>query len=477
LVFILGPSGFQRYSTLSLGIHFEVMALGLPLLDEGLRLLRFRTWSPSPKRRFLVGLAAGFALFFSYQTALILAWLGLWVLVLRWRWLFSKAVWMLLLGALVGLSPMLYMAWHVGGDLLNVHGDGLMEVQSNAEKLRGYFDSLYADLSPMTLAARVLYPVAALFGIGFLLQGRGQDRLSGLYLLGYVGLWLTVWATGPFVAESHEHFFAWLRMAPIALVLMALAASGMERGLSTTRIGLSAISRLTIAAVLAMGLFETGAIVQKGQWRTPSANWAQLTQYKGYNYRGHFRMLFAHLPDYKPASLQALLHYKERDPNILFADIAHCYAAMPEVSTDPMVVLEDLRSIDPDGLQAMVRGMGTVFARTHPGDVKAMLNSLDQYPVEWRGPFAESIGYLGTGWFADQASFLAEAQACADTKELEAYSRGMGARIVRILELFPFGRDLVMHPVRVNFYIQTFPAPMVDWMLAGAELERERNRL
>ncbi len=476
-VFIFGPSGFQRYSTLSLGIHFEVMALGLPLLDEGLRLLRFRTWNPSPLRRFLVGLAAGFALFFSYQTALILAWLGLWVLVLRWRWLFSKAAWMLLLGALVGISPMLYMAWHVGGDLLNVHGDGLMEVQSNSQKIRGYFESVFVGLTPITLAARVIYPLAAILGGLILLTRRNQNQWPSIYLLGYVGLWSLAWATGPFVADSHEHFFAWLRMAPITLVLMAVGAAGLDRGWNAHVLLIKALSRTTLVAVLLLGLFETGVIIQKGQWQTPSANWTQLTQYKGYNYRGHFRMLFAHLPDQQPETLKALLHYKEDDTRILYADIAHCYAATCDPSMDAMAVLEGLKRIDPDGLDQFVLGMGPVFARAHPGDVRAMLAGLDQYPEQWRAPFAESIGYQGTGWVADKESFLAEAQSCVDAPHLEAYSRGMGARIVRILELFPFGRELVMRPDRVTEYIQTFPPQLVEWVLEGAAQERERNRL
>lgn len=478
LAFIFGPSGFQRYSTLSLGIHFEVMALGLPLLDEGLRLLRFRDWSPSPRRRFAVGLAAGFALFFSYQTALILAWLGLWVLVLRWRWLFSKQAGMLVLGFIVGLSPMLYMAWHVGGAMFDVHGDGLMEVQSNAEKLRGYFDSVYAGLTPSVLLARVLFPLAALIGLILLLRQRA-DRMSAWFLFGYVAMWLGVWATGPFVAERHEHFFAWLRMAPITLVLMILGAAGLASGWDCGRSLRNHLGRTIVAAVLAIGLFESAIIIKNSQWRTPSANWAQLTQYKGYNYRGHFRMLLEHLPDTEPETLRALLHYKERDPNILYADIAHCYAGMRGQSTDPMVVMEGLKAIDsdPDALLAMVRGIGPVFAWAHPGDVPAMLASLENYPPQWRKPFAEAIGYLGTGWAADKASFLAEARACGDTEQREAYSRGMGARIVRILELFPFGRELVMRPDLVTEYIRTFPAPMVQSMLAGAEEERGRNRL
>jgi hypothetical protein len=53
----------------------------------------------------------------------------------------------------------------------------------------------------------------------------------------------------------------------------------------------------------------------------------------------------------------------------------------------------------------------------------------------------------------------------------------MGARIVRILELYPFGLELVLHPDRVNEYIRTFPNAMVDDVLLGAEQERERNRL
>ncbi|MDF1837974.1 MAG: hypothetical protein P1V35_08900, partial [Planctomycetota bacterium] len=345
------------------------------------------------------------------------------------------------------------------------------------EKLRGYLESLYLGVSPSVLLARVIYPAAALLAIGLLLWRRNQDRLPALFLLGYIGLWLGAWATGPFMAASHEHFFAWLRMAPIALVCMALGAAGLDRGWDTGKCLVGHMSRFTIAAVVAMGIFESAAIVHRAQWSTPSANWTQLTQYKGYNYRGHFRMLFEHLPDWKPETLKALLHYQERDPNILFADIGHCYAGMPEQSTDPMVVLEGLRSIDPEGLPAMVRGMGPVFAQAHPGDVGAMLAGLDSHPVQWRAPFAEAIGYLGTGWAADQASFLAEAQANLDTPYREAYSRGMGARIVRILELFPYGNELVMRPDRVTEYIRSFPAPMVDAMLTGAEEERERNRL
>ena len=39
LLFLFGPGSFQRYSLLSLGIHFEAMVFGLFILDQGLRLV------------------------------------------------------------------------------------------------------------------------------------------------------------------------------------------------------------------------------------------------------------------------------------------------------------------------------------------------------------------------------------------------------------------------------------------------------
>ncbi|MCA9001418.1 MAG: hypothetical protein KDB61_05815, partial [Planctomycetes bacterium] len=175
--------------------------------------------------------------------------------------------------------------------------------------------------------------------------------------------------------------------------------------------------------------------------------------------------------------LRPLLQFREQDPRILYADIALCYLGMPGSPKDPIAVLDELKALDPDGMEWFAFGLGPVFAQAFPGDVPAMLESLETYPKEWRAPFAEAIGYIGTGWRADQASFLAEARTCVHTAELEAYSRGMGARIVRIFELYPFGLELVMRPDRVGEYIRTFPEPMVNAMLVGAEEERERNRL
>ena len=47
LLYLFGPECFQRYSLLSLGIHFEAMAFGVFVLDGGLRLAFDREREPT----------------------------------------------------------------------------------------------------------------------------------------------------------------------------------------------------------------------------------------------------------------------------------------------------------------------------------------------------------------------------------------------------------------------------------------------
>ncbi len=449
-LFVFAPAGLQRYSLLTLGIHFEALALGLPLLDEGLRLIRRRDWIPSPRRAIGVGLLAGFAVFFSYQNLLILGWVGLWVIALRWRWLMSKGGLYLALGALIGLSPMLYMAWHVGGALFDVHGTDLAKLESNSVRLQSWLRSLYVDVPTFTLVLRIFYPCALLVSIGMALAfARSQQLLLG-FLLGFLGLWMCAWYFGPFLADNHVHWFAWLRWAPMSMVCIILAALGLaqawHRGGAAHR-----TAQGLLGITLVLGLVQTVQILAASQWRTPAANWTSLTKWKGYNYRGHFRTLLPHLEGQEPEDVRALLAFDEPHPALLYADIATVVTQQSKIARSPEEWMAWFTEVDAENLDLFVRGMGPAMVAPFGGSLTKALHAIESAPEAQRLSLAWAIGYFGTGWSLFPELIAKDIEAIGGEPDLnptlrDACLQGIGARVFRVCVVYPYGRHLVMNP-------------------------------
>ncbi|MEZ6020777.1 MAG: hypothetical protein R3F17_11960 [Planctomycetota bacterium] len=478
LLFLFGPSGFQRYSMLTLGIHFEGLALGLPLLDEGLRLLRFRNWNPSGRRTLAVGALAGFALFFSYQNALILGWVGLGVLVLRPRWLFSRGALPLVPGFLLGGLPLWIMLALVGKAMVDIHGTELAQLTSTSEKLRSYLGSLFQGVSPWTLVQRSAYPLLLLATAALWLRRRTAAFAAQAWLAGFVGLWLLAWYKGPFLADHHVHYFAWLRWAPPTVVLLVWAAWVLAERWRTAAAVVGPLAG--IAVLLGLGAF--GQILAQAQWRTPMRNLDRLAHWKGYNYRGHFRTLLTHLPDASIENLRPLLEFDEPDPELLWTDIATAAVAFQPNAHDAEGWMLWLQQLPAEGAStemktAFARGMGPALMHGFGGDVNAALQALQKSHSQWKDEWIRAVGFYGSGWALTPESIQQEFETIDSGNRTSEYLWGLGARVFRNCVVSPYGGALVLNPERAEFFLDEFPEACRFDLRKGFEHQRALWRL
>ncbi|HPF15917.1 MAG TPA: hypothetical protein PLJ12_16750, partial [Planctomycetota bacterium] len=378
----------------------------------------------------------------------------------------------LLAGFAIGLLPMGYMAWNVGTALLDVHGTELAQLESNWTRLQSFLDSLYLGVSPWTLLVRVVYPLAAGIAVGWAVGLAKAGRLPEKFLGGFVLLWLLAWYKGPFLADHHVHYFAWLRWAPMILVVLILAARGVDLAWSRGgRLGLAA--RGLALGVGLLGLAEAGVIVARSQWRTPRTNFEHLVEWKGYNYRGHFRTLLRHLPDGEPSTIANLLGYREVPPDLLYGDLATSVIAQSSVTRSMSEWLEWFAALDAERLPLFVRGMGPGLVMPMGGQVGKALESLENQDPRWRAAFAEAIGYFGSGWAFLPEDIRKEVESIGLVDQRDNYLRGVGARIFRVCVVYPYGRDMVMNPVAAQAYLATMPPGTQSQLLLGFQKEEQ----
>jgi hypothetical protein len=467
LLFLLGPASFQRYSLLSLGIHFEAMAFGLVILDEGLRLAFEREREPSLRRMVALGAVAGFGLFFSYQNALVIGWAGLLFLVFRPRVLFGPRGLASLGGFVLGLAPLLYMAAHVGDALLDIHGQDLREA-GGLGRVVVFLRVVYLEGTTWELVSRVAYPAAAVVAIGLgLTRLSGPSRRAYFGVLGFVALWMLAWLIGPFLKTTLIHWFDWLRMAPLTLALMILAAAAVDAAWTRLAKGL-------LAAVVVLGLVHTGSILAEGRLGTPLRNLDFLVHTKGYDYRGYFPMLMGHLESRRLVDVAPLLQFDEPHPSFLQSSFAICLYENRRRSIEVMEQLGQLEGLDAEGRDGFLLGLGASVLVHRRGDVGAALIQLEGLPAPMGERLAEGVAYF-PGHRVETRELLLEDLAAHGRGPLgAAYTRGLGMRAFRVLVLSSLGLELCLNEGAVRDLLAQQDPDLAPLLLEGFEQERAR---
>ncbi len=470
LLFLLGPESFQRYSLLSLGIHFEAMAFGLFVLDEGLRLLLDDPSARTPRGDILLGVVAGLGLFFSYQNALVIGFAGLGVLLLRRRWLLGSGGMLALGGFLLGLGPLFYMASRVGGALLDIHGEKLVAV-GGLDRVEAFFTATYGGLGPWGWVSRLGYPLAAL--VALTLGWRSlRDRRRGAFmgLAAFALFWSIVWASSPFVDTDLVSWFSWLRLAPLTLVLMVLASAGLAG-----RWGWGA--RVLLGAVSLLGLSNTAVILSGGRPTHPLANWDLLIHTKGYDYRGYLPMLLGHLDSRDMEEVAPLLAYDEPDPEFLQYSFAIAFFENRRRAIDLATQIDTLEKLMPGGERGYLLGLGPSLLIKKGGDTRAALEYLAQLGTSRAERLAEGLGFFPGYRFEPREQLLADLSAYGRGPMGEAYTRGLGMRAYRNLVMSTLGGEQPLHEERIRAFLADQDEDLAPLLLQGFEEERERWKL
>lgn len=478
LLFVFGPASVQKLSLLSLGIHFEATAFLLFVLDEGLR-LAWRTeegddGAPRPWRVARLGLAAGFGIFFSYQVALAVGYVGLLLLLLRRDAVFGRAGLAGVAGLVAGLAPLLVMAALVGGAVLDVHGTALVEGADNGARLVAFARSAYADKTALELVPLVLYPASALAAAAFVvavLPSPLRPRVA--CLLGFPLLWFAAYASSGFVMDAAYHWYVWGRFAPVWAVALPFVALAIQRARACVG-GVSArLWTAAGAALLALGVLNTARLLAAAHPFEPRRNLAILFGTKGYHYMGYFPMLLGHLEGDHAARLRPLLGFDEPQRSLLYADLATVGLRGFPGGVDEELAL--LRSLDPDGLLDFARGLGPSIVRRAGRDLDRALAAAHAMGGELGERLAEAVGRFGRDWYFTPQ--VAEVE-IATHRQDPAFLRGLGARVCRAFVFRAYGGpELVLDPEAARAFLARQPGETVPHLVEGFEAEWERWRL
>lgn len=447
----LGPAHFQRESLLHLGIHFEALLFVALVLDQGLRVSKSVDGEESGRRDVLVlGVAAGFGTYFSYQVALAVGVVAGLLAVRAPRLLFSPV---LIASTLLGLSPLLLMVLAVGGDVLDLHGDSI------GGTVPGLLESLRAGLSaPLALGSALLGAGAAIAGAAASPPGRDR-RTAALTLLAFAGVWCAAAAvTGLFVFPSSDaHWFALLRAAPLVWAMLmlvgllagpALALEGLTRGGPAAK-----VARSTTAALLGIGLIHTARIVDEGHPGRAVENLRHLARMRGDDPRGALVKLGPRLEGGRSTSdgtVEAEVvgrFLREGAPPSLITDVVAAVTQATEARAEDLEAqLAPLLTGTPEGLEAARRGLGSpLFHYRFPGRLGEALESEALTEID-----AEAMGRFGLGWYG-ATDLSGEMGAARGALRARPYLRGVGARVFRTAVMQPYwGAELALRPGAVR---------------------------
>lgn len=429
LCFVLAPDAQLRFSLLGLGTHFEACIFVLLVLDAALRLARE---GASRARDWLVlGLASGFGLYFSLIVAPALVVAGLVVLRMRARELVGRGGALLVLGALAGASPLLWMASHVGLDAVRVRGNELVgEGSSPFAAARELAKALASgDVARWIAIAAYVAAFAAAARLALDPAARRARRV----LLGLGAVFLAAYLSSSLALRGDVSWMFFLRLSPLWIALTLLVAHDLER-LDAAGGGRRTLARVAIAAIAAVGLHDLVALVRGGRWDAPRENLALLARTNGCDYAGYFDKLQTHL-DVPLGEEVELLARVDEDKELLLPEIGlslfeHAGLSLPDA-------LELLHAkLGPDAPLAIA---GLRFF-VHPGfghDLPAAVRALDGVRDADRPALAEAIGRAGFGprYRADRLEKLVDLE--LDERDRPAYLRGVGWRVYRTFPLRP----------------------------------------
>ena len=447
----LGPAHFQRASLLHLGIHFEALLFVALVLDQGLRVSR-SVRGEAPRRRDLLvlGLAAGFGTYFSYQVALAVVVVAGLLAVRAPRLLLSPV---LIGSTILGLAPLILMALAVGGEVLDLHGESIGGTGP------GFLASLRAGLSaPLALGAALLGAGAAIAGAAASPPGRDR-RAAALTLLAFAASWCAAAAaTGLFVFPSADaHWFALLRAAPLVWAMLmlvgllagpALALEELSRGGPAAK-----VARSTTAALLGIGLIHAARIVDQGEPGRAGENLRHLARLRGDDPRGALVKLGPRLEDGRStldgtveAEVVGRFLTAGSAPGLITDVVAAVTQATEARAEDLEAQLAPLLADTPGGLEAARRGLGSpLFHHRFPGRLRKALESEALGAID-----AEAMGRFGLGWYG-ATDLSAEIGAARGSLRARPYLKGVGARVFRTAVMQPYwGAELALRPGAVR---------------------------
>jgi len=490
LLYIFAAASFQKLTLLSLGIHFESAFFALMVFDYGLRLVVRQ----EPRTRdivvlddgmplvaleearsrdmFVFGLMSGLGIYFSYQVALVVGFIGLLLLLLRRDVVFAREGLVGASGLLFGLTPLLITAALVGGEVFNIHGTALLDENARGarETLQVFFDSLYKGKSWSQMVGPVVYPLAS-FGaaIWLLVWGRRASSKAAV-LSGFVLFWGAIYMNSAFVVGDVIHDFLLLRFSLLWLVGLVLLAAALGRAKTVP------VARGLVGLLVALGLWNTVTVILEGSPGTLVDNVRVLARTKGYDYQGYFAKLLPHLAGEEEARLEKLLGFDEPDRSLLYSDMALEAFRSPEVLEADVLTI--LAALDSDALPDFARGLGPYQARRSGWNLEQAVAKAREVDGELGEALLEGVGRFGVDWAVLPETLEAEIAQMAGRPGLEPYFRGVGYRFYRRCVLGPrSGVRFALKPWRGREFLERQPQSVRAALIEGFDAAEAEHSL
>lgn len=477
---VLGPDFMQRSSLLHLGIHYEAILFIALVLDLGLRAAEVpRGERVSARLLAGLGLAAGFGTYFSYQVPLaVLTVAGLFLVRAPARLVAPPLV----LGTLLGLTPLGLMYLATGREIFDLHGQQLGAAQ--ADLLTSLHRGLFGGFG---LAAVLIGAASAIAG-SFAAPPSGARMRAVLALGGFALLWcVAAAATGLWsLPEGPLHWFLLLRTAPLVWSLLVLAGLLAGPALALTDLERmtppAKIARSTAAILVGIGLIHTARIVDEGTLSRAPENLRFLASLRGDDPRGAMVKLGARLEagrDTADGAVEAevvgrFLSVEDPPSPGLLTDLVA--GVTQATSAPPGALLSELRAVAgdaPETERAIREGLGaSVFHHAYPGRLREALDDPDLEPATARG-----LGRYGLGWYG-ATDLTGEVQVARGALHGQAFLEGVGARVFRTAVMQPYwGPERLLRPGVVRRLMEERAAALGPEELAGllAGFDREAH--
>jgi len=464
----LAPLAVQLLSPLALGIHL-VACLFLALI-LGLTQVVLERREGAAELWFALGATSGLGLFFNYQIALPIGFVGLVLLAARPREVFSRRGLAGLAGGLLGLAPLAYMALHHGDKVLDVHGEGLFAT-GDLSRVVDFVAALVAGRRPHELAAYLLRALALAVSAGWLaVRAPNPERRAAWLVLGYLLFFLAVYATSGFAVAELPHHFYFMRLAPVWFLGAVLVAGAL--GLAWDRRGEAPLcgrmAAVALAALLAFGALDTARALGP---RPPSrwvADLEGLAARPGWLHRGFTGNVAERLEGTTEERVRVLLTLAPPAQRSLAFAIG--WQVIGPASADLASAVALAERAAPERALDLMRGLGPLWYRLH-GDAipDAALAGVD-------GERLEALRFA-RGYYAGQEALTPgmirrEIEVAVAAGAPRAVFEGLGWRASESVGgerdaqgrfVPPFGAD----PAGARAFLEGFPEPARAGLLAG----------
>jgi hypothetical protein len=450
VMFILAPASVDKLSLLAIGSHFQSLLFVALLLDATARILLKHDLRPRAWLR--LGFVAGFGLYFSYQLALtiVVALIAL-GLVLRSD-LFRKSTWFCLLGFTLGVSPLIWMAAHVGSAVFDIHGSEVgVEVGAlKLDTLREFLVSVFAGRGPFDWISLLALCASPLLGFMALRASAPRGlRIGAWIVLAHILLFLLAYLASGFTVGHVYHYFVLNRLMPLwwlAAIFTVLGASAAwkserawQRSLGAALVGACALAGLVDLQQLVGDALRTRA---EPAAHSSIGNLELLARTRPYLYPEYMRKIAPHLAGDSTAKLRVFLNFREPRRTSSHASSFGDAPASPSLRDqgiamalygDGALTLEEIERelaaagvTDPRGFQL---GLGPFLRSRFSRDLDARMRAIEATPPATRDALIEAIGLTGIGQVPTADRIAREVQLGLDAKLPEAYFVGVGRRM------------------------------------------------